>query len=384
MRAKLVRWGSPIALSVGALLLLAAVASATPTVVFTPEFSSGAVGGPGSLDATVKIEGTEYGGFPPPTTQLVVRFPSGTTASAGDHTTCSKQILEQTGPLGCQRASRAGPVGEISAVVAFGEERVAEQATLESFFAPGGGLNLFVDGHSPTSLEIIAAATVTSNVISAEFPLVSTVPGAPYASITRLGLPLGETEAEEVASSLTSGVILPGSCPTGKFSWSSAVTFDQEGAEPIRPEITEQAAEAACAERQEPLRDKRAAEALARKHAEEEAVARRKDEEAELVTLRALVKTLEEELHAAVRVEKIRIATHRVFVTIKTSEPGVVTVKGVGLKKAIKTLLPGTRRLTIDLTKAGRDDRRAHKKVKLSISLKVHSRTVSASREIKL
>ena len=44
--------------------------------------------------------------------------------------------LEHIGPSGCSRASAAGPVGKVLGIVSFGSERVEEQATLESFYAP--------------------------------------------------------------------------------------------------------------------------------------------------------------------------------------------------------------------------------------------------------
>lgn len=395
MKAKLMRAGVVTLLGAASLLVSVPLAAAKPTVTFTPEFSSGALAGPGSIAATLKLEGTEYGGFPPPILQVLLRLPAGTTVNANGHPTCSQQTLEQVGPSGCPATSAAGPVGTARGIVSFGSERVEEQATVQSFFAPGGGLNFFLNGHSPVSLEILASATVAGNVITMEVPLVSTVPGAPYASFLELSFALGETEAEEESSQLASGVTLPAECPTGGFSWSAAVTFDEGGTNPPVPELTEQAAGTGCLARQEPLRGRRAAEALARRHAEEEAAAKKKSEEeaalqkrhkeeAELVALRARVKRLEEELKAAVKVEKVKITGHHVIATVKTSEPGVVTITGAGLKKLIRTLAPGTHRLTMTLTRAGRGERRAHERIKLAVSLKVDGRRVSASREVRL
>jgi hypothetical protein len=158
-------------------------------------------------------------------------------------------------------------------IVSFGSERVEEAATVESFFAPGGGLNFFIDGHTPTSLEIIIGATIAGNVITFPVPLVSTVPGAPYASIQQLLLRLGESPTEEASSHLQSGLTLPSECPTGKFSWAATVTLDQEGGNPVKPATQETTAETGC-----PAVS--AEELLRREHREEEAAATKKAEEA--------------------------------------------------------------------------------------------------------
>ena len=384
MSPKLLRLGSLILLSVGPLLILSPVAAAAPTVTFAPEFTSGQLGGPGSVTANLKVAGTEYGGFPPPISEIVLRLPVGTTIAQGDHPTCSTQVLEQTGPSGCYRASKAGSVGEVSAIVSFGSERVEEEATLESFFAPEGRLDFFVNGHSPVSLEIIGEATVAGNVITIQVPLVSTVPGAPYASIRAIGFRLGETEAEEAASQLVSGLTLPATCPMGRVSWSSTVTFDEGGSNPLEPEPTEQAAESECLQRQEPLRSQRVAETQAKRHAEEEAAQKRKAEEAELVTLRALVKQLRQELGARVKLERVKVTRHGLLITIATSEPGVVAITGPGLRGLVKELPAGLHQLTIHFTKRGRAERARHRRITVLAHARVDRRTVASTVKVTL
>jgi hypothetical protein len=378
------------------MLLCVASASANPTVGLTPEFSSGVLAGSGSLDATLKVEGTEYGGFPPPIVGVTLGLPVGTTFSAMNHPTCAQAVLEQTGPSGCPEGSEAGPVGDALSIISFGSERVEESALVESFFAPGGGFNLFVDGHSPVSLEILAHGAVSGNVVSIEVPLVSTVPGAPYASIKELWLRLGETEEQEDLDHFTSGVTLPFECPaSGAFSWAAGVTVDEGGANPPQARTTESTATTGCPSGQEPSRGKRAAEALARKHGEEEAAAKKRaeeqatvtkrhDEEVELVNLRALVKRLEEELHAAVKIRRVKLSKHGLLVTIKTFEPGLVTVGGSGLESRDETLAPGTHRIVVLLTKAGKRYRRAHRRIELSVTEKVGARTVVTHQKLKL
>lgn len=393
MGRKLTRRGLLISLSVGALFAFAPVASAAPAVSLVPEVSSGGLGGLGSVNAILHVEGTEYGGFPPPVVGITLRLPSGTTLSAGDHSTCSQTTLEQIGPSGCPKTSTAGPVGKAHSIISFGSERVEEEATVEAFYGSGGGIEFFIDGHSPVSLEIIASATVAGNVITMEVPLVSTVPGAPYASLTGLEFRLGETQPAEEASGLNSGLILTSECAAGHLAWSAAVFFDEGGANPPIPEDVEAATQTGCPSAEEGPRKrltqadkaKAEAEAAAKKKAEEEfAVRKRQMEEAELVALRAEVKRLQEELGAAVKVEKVKITTKGVVATIKTSEPGTVTISGPGVRKTTKSLAAGTYHLTVALTKFGRTERQEHKKIKLAVSLKVGSRSVSGSQEIRL
>jgi hypothetical protein len=356
-------------------------AGATPAIALVPEVSSGGLGGLGSINATVHMSGAEYGGFPAPVAGLVLRLPSGTTLSAGDHSTCSKATLEQTGPSGCLKSSEAGPVGNATGIVSFGDERVEETATVQSFFAPGGGLNFFLNGHSPVSLEILASATVAANVLTIDVPLVSTVPGAPFASLTEVEFRLGQTQPEEEGSGLNSGLILPPEC-SGRLAWSASVTFDEEGANPIIPEIVESAAETGCPGIEQGPRKR---ETPTQKRAEEEAtIKKHQQEEAELVALRAEVKRLQQELTAAVKVENVKATAKGVRVTIKTSEPGTVRITGLGLMKLTRSLAAGTYHVTVGLTKFGRSERMEHRKIRLSVILQVDNKRVSASRTIKL
>ena len=96
------------------------------------------------------------------------------------------------------------------------------------------------------------------------------------------------------------------------------------------------------------------------------------------------MKRLEEELHATVKVGPVKTSKHALLVTIETSEPGVVTVRGFGLESRDEALAPGTHRIVVLLTKAGKRDRRAHERIKLSVTEKVGARTVVTSRKVKL
>ena len=83
--------------------------------------------------------------------------------------------------------------------MSFGSERVEESATLQSFYSPEGGFEFFTDGHSPVSLEILSAGHYVNlggaggfgPELITQVPLVSTVPGAPYASVKSINVKAG-------------------------------------------------------------------------------------------------------------------------------------------------------------------------------------------------
>jgi len=117
---------------------------------------------------------------------------------------------------------------------------------------------------------------------------------------------------------------------------------------------------------------------ISQNKAEEEAAAAKKHREEE-----AAVK-IEPALGASVKIEKVKVTASSLAVTIKTSQAGAVTITGPGLKKTSKTLSPGTHEVRVALTKAGKAERKHHKKIKLTVSLKTAGTTVSNSKEIEL
>jgi hypothetical protein len=191
-----------------AVLALPGVASAAPQVTIKEEalpipgypgtgniFGAGADG-----QFEFKISGTEYGGFPPPLIGVNSYLPKGTVLHTQGFKTCpEKTIVEEKAPEKCPKGSAAGPIGSVLGVVAFGETRVPETSELYSFFAPGGGLEFFTFGHTPTTLEIpstgkyvsLGGAAGFGPELIAKVPLVETVPGAPYASVENIKIKVG-------------------------------------------------------------------------------------------------------------------------------------------------------------------------------------------------
>jgi hypothetical protein len=190
-------------------LALAPAAPAAPRVTLKAEAvpikgfaHTGNIFGAGAaVKAEYTISGTEYGGFPPPLIGVNFYLPSGVKLHPKGFPTCPPSTLEPSGrgPRACPRGSAAGPVGKVLGIVSFGAERVTEEATLESFYAPGGGLLFFTFGHSPVSLEILSRAHYVNlggaagfgPKLIAQVPLVETVPGAPDASVLRISVKVG-------------------------------------------------------------------------------------------------------------------------------------------------------------------------------------------------
>ena len=189
-----------------AALAIAGAASAAPTVtlkakpVAIPGFpGTGDHKGAGAAaQAEFTISGTEYGGFPPPLIGVNFFLPTGSKINSKGFKTCSKAAHEAKEPKKCPKGSKAGPLGHANGVVSFGNERVHEEVTIESFFI-AGGLGFYVEGHSPVQLEFFSNGHYTKlsggggfgPELITEVPLVETVPGAPDASTETISVKVG-------------------------------------------------------------------------------------------------------------------------------------------------------------------------------------------------
>jgi hypothetical protein len=206
---------------------LPAGAAATPAITIKtkalpiPGFpgTGNKLGAGAAIEGEATVTGTEYGGFPPPLTGIRFFAPAGARLHPQGFATCSQSALEQSGPSACPAKSVAGPKGSATGIVSFASERVQETASVQPFFAPGGGLEAFVDGASPVSIEIVAAAHFVNASppygleFTADVPLIETVPGALDASFIRGRLEVGA--AYKRGRKTISYVTLPPRCPRG-------------------------------------------------------------------------------------------------------------------------------------------------------------------------
>jgi hypothetical protein len=187
------------------------------------------LGAGAALEATLSISGTEYGGFPSPVTQVVVELPAGVKLHTQGFPTCPNAILQSHEVQKCPKGSAAGPTGEALGVVSFGGARVQEKATIQAFFAQGGGLAFYTEGTSPAQLEVLATGSFTTAPppfgpkLTVPVPLVETVPGAPYASVLSIKGKVGA--AIKKGKKLISYGTVPKKCPHGGFKGKVEITF---------------------------------------------------------------------------------------------------------------------------------------------------------------
>ena len=133
------RAGACLAVMGLVLLALPGVASAAPEVTFkakavpmTGYAETGNLLNAGTaVEAEYSISGTEYGGFPAPLIGVNFYLPNGAKIHPAGFPTCATQVVAvEKEPSKCPAGSKAGPVGKVLGVVAFGGTRVPEEATL--------------------------------------------------------------------------------------------------------------------------------------------------------------------------------------------------------------------------------------------------------------
>src|ERR1700753_3266605 len=222
-----------------AVLGLVETAGASPSVDFKARVTPRAVfpntgnlaGGGAALQFEFGFSGDEYRGFAPPLTRLVVALPEGVELHPQGFPTCTLSVLEPVSPSphSCPRGSSAGSAGSTTAFVAFGPEVVRETATVDTHYAPGGGLSLHLFGNEPVLLEISSQGRFVeskgrhSKQLEAEIPLIETVPGAQDASFQNISFGFG-TAAREKGRTIYY-LTMPTRCPEGFLPFRAEARF---------------------------------------------------------------------------------------------------------------------------------------------------------------
>jgi hypothetical protein len=216
---------------------LSATASAAPTITFKAKAipirgfpgTGNILGAGAAIQTEFTISGTEYGGFPPPLTGVTVYFPAGTKLHRQGFATCAPSVIKEKGPGPCPKKSKAGPAGSASGVVSFGSERVAETVSVQPFFAPGGGLEFYVVGTSPVSIEILSTGSLTNSPppfgpkFVGEVPVIESVPGALDASAKQINVTVGAAY-KQGKKTISYGTV-PKKCPKGGFPLKAIMSF---------------------------------------------------------------------------------------------------------------------------------------------------------------
>jgi hypothetical protein len=183
------------------------------------------------------------------------------------------------------------------------------------------------------------------------------------------------------------GILTGVSCQSESF----CVAVDDQGnvlkypASKAEIEAERKAEEEAAAKRQ--AED----ETAAKKHHEEEATtANKQGEEAAAAKKReaeaAAKKKAEDNAatNASIRIVKLRATKRGVLITIDSSQAGTVIITGPGLKRTVRVLSTGTHKLAVAFNRAGITARRTHRRIKVTVTLKVAGRLVTGSGRVRL
>jgi hypothetical protein len=189
------------------------------------------LGAGAAVEVKYAIKGTEStGGVVSQLTGVNFYLPKGTKLHPQGFVTCSPATLENIGPSGCPKKSQASPIGSAGVVDPIGGELVKENATVQAFFAPGGGLQFYANAASPISAQLLAATghyVSASGLYSEEFvsevKLIQSVPGAPPVSTESINLKVGA--AYKKGKKTISYGTLPKKCPKGGFPIKTELTF---------------------------------------------------------------------------------------------------------------------------------------------------------------
>jgi hypothetical protein len=247
-----------------AVLAIPASALAVPTVTFKavaipiPGFphTGNILGAGAALRTEFKISGSEYDeGHPPPLIGVNVFFPAGSKLHPQGFPTCSPSALREVGEPAI--GTKACPKGSLLTfpvkgaqpespgtvlknesyglgVVKIGSGPPPEEKTrVQGFFAPGGGLEFFVKGVSPSLFEFISLGHLTGAgggfgpAIFTTVPLVETLPGAADASVEKIVVYAGA--AFKKGKKTTYYGTIPKKCPKGGFPLKAELTFAENG-----------------------------------------------------------------------------------------------------------------------------------------------------------
>jgi hypothetical protein len=230
---------------------VASPAAAVPTVAFSaklvPIVGFPHTGNIARTGAALKLEytisGTEDGGNPPPLTAIRLAFPEGLKVTQG-WPSCPTTLPEKQQPEACPRASRAGPPGELTAVV----EPAGTETTVPLLpVVVPGGLALAPVGQ-PAGFDLAGSFAPGSTdpketpVLSLSLPSTSIGSSSPVFSVRRLVVEIGS--ALRIANKTHYYLRVPAGCQNGMHP-DSVLTFAQDG-DPSRPLTVDAVATMSC------------------------------------------------------------------------------------------------------------------------------------------
>lgn len=207
------------------------------------------LGAPAAIQATFAISGKEYPasgeGFPAgtllhtgpaPLRRIALYLPRGTQVNSAPFKKCPVSKFPSHLKPPCPRSSVASPPGELTAKVFFGKTYVIEKVLVQAYFVPGENkAYLWFEGTAPALTEqyaeggIFAASGPFSKKLDLNVPLITTVTGAPDATIEQIKVALGAAFTK--GKKLVSAIHVPKSCPKAGFTEKAELWFGG-GSEP--------------------------------------------------------------------------------------------------------------------------------------------------------
>ncbi len=222
-----------------AILALPAFATAAPTVTLSvkavpiPGFpgTGNHLGAGAAVEAHFTIAGNEVApGVPSQLSGVNFYLPKGTKLTTSGFVTCPEATLTNVGPEACPKKSIASPVGSAGVANPIGSEIVREPATVQAFFAPGGGLFFYANAVSPISAQLIAgkghfttAAPPYGPELVTQVEPIPSLPGAPNVSTVSINIKVGSAY-KKGKKTVYYGTI-PKTCPKGGFPIKSELSF---------------------------------------------------------------------------------------------------------------------------------------------------------------
>jgi len=233
-------------------VLVASLARAADTLIVGERFTPDELGAPTNLSVTAQLR-SDTGGSPSPVTKLTLYAPAGLAVDARFAGVCTAARLEQRGPRGCPADSRAGFGGGV-AVLALPKETIRERYTLDFFFAPSEHGRLALLAYASATSPVVVELVVTAREVrapkpyglgfSVEVPPISTLPGAPLASIESAFATFGSANVayyKRIRGKRTlvhlRGLLVPRSCPPGGFQSLAIIDFADGATLTVNPTI---------------------------------------------------------------------------------------------------------------------------------------------------
>jgi hypothetical protein len=215
-----------------------AAQSVTLNATLTPE----RLGQPTTITFGFQIAAPS-GHVPPPLTEIDVDYPNdlGIALSGVGLATCTRTILEASGPQGCPADSRMG-YGTALAEIAIGPAIIDETAEVSLVRGPtqSGHLALlfYVNGEAPVSAQLVLPGLILpipapfGGRINVIVPLIPSLPEAPDVAVTELRSTIGpqhltyyeQIDGHDIAYH-PKGILLPNNCPHGGFPFAANLTF---------------------------------------------------------------------------------------------------------------------------------------------------------------